>query len=98
MTGSMTNPAKRTHRRRLCVARGATVLGIGIAAIASCQRFRCDSESMYTDLDARLADIDACGQRGGRWDADRDQCAIDIVLADRPPLTGDIELTPPEAP
>lgn len=90
MTGSLTNPAKRTHRRRLCVARSATVLGIGVAAIASCQRFRADTDSMY-------ADLDTCEARGGRWDADRARCAIDVVLADHPLLTDDSPV-PPEAP
>lgn len=97
MTGSLTNPTKRTHRRRLCMARGATVLGIGVAAIASCQRFRADTESMYTDLDARQNDIDVCAQRSGRWDVDRAQCAIDVILADHPRLTDDAPL-PLESP
>ncbi|SDG03224.1 MULTISPECIES: hypothetical protein [Rhodanobacteraceae] len=89
MTGSLTNPTQRTHRRRLCMARGATVLGIGVAAIASCQRFRADTESMY-------ADLDTCEERGGRWDVDRARCAIDVVLADHPQLTDDA--LPPDAP
>jgi hypothetical protein len=79
------------------MARGATVLGIGVAAIASCQRFRADTESMYTDLDARQNDIDACEQRSGQWDADRARCAIDVVLADHPLLIDGGPL-PAEAP
>jgi hypothetical protein len=74
MTGSLAKRNRKAHRRRLCVARGLTVMGIGVAAIASCQRFRPDTDLTYANLDARLADIDACDAQGHRWDLERDTC------------------------
>ncbi|MET4675633.1 MULTISPECIES: hypothetical protein [unclassified Luteibacter] len=74
MTGSLATRNRKAYRRRLCVARGLTVMGIGVAAIASCQRFRPDTDPMYADLDARLSDIDACDAQDGRWNLERDTC------------------------
>lgn len=74
MTGNLASRNRRAHRRRLYVARGLTVMGIGVAAIASCQRYRPDSGVTHADLDARLADIDACDAQAGRWNIERDTC------------------------
>ena len=67
--------ARASIRRRLCVARGVTVLGIGVAAIASCQRFREGSACDPAELEAQLSRIDACLDRGGHWEIDDRQCA-----------------------
>lgn len=66
--------ARRSLRRRLCVARGMTVLGIGVAAIASCQRFRENAASGPAELEAQLTRIDACLDRGGQWETDDRHC------------------------
>lgn len=74
MTGSLAKRNRQAYRRRLCVARGLTVMGIGVAAIASCQRFRPDTDTMHADLHARLSDIDACDAQAGRWNTERNTC------------------------
>lgn len=66
--------ARRSLRRRLCMARGMTVLGIGVAAIASCQRFREDAAGGHAALESQLTRVDACLDRGGHWEVDDRHC------------------------
>lgn len=75
MTGITSTSTRRSHRRRLHVARGVTVLGIGVAAIASCQRFRDIPLLAPQARDAQLSDIDDCAERGGHWNIDDWRCA-----------------------
>ena len=64
----LTRKSSRCSRRvYLCVARGGTLFGIAVLAVASCQRFR---ERPAAGLSSPVADYleyDACLDRGGRW-------------------------------
>jgi hypothetical protein len=64
----LTPKSPRCSRRAyLCVARGGTLFGIAILAVASCQTFR---EKPATGISSPVADYleyDACLDRGGRW-------------------------------
>jgi hypothetical protein len=82
MADTASGSARRSLRRRLCVARGMTVLGIGVAAIASCQRFRENAASGPAELEAQLTRIDACLDRGGHWEADDRHCTEAKVESD----------------
>jgi len=62
-------PKSPRYSRRVyqCVARGGTLFGIAILAVASCQTFR---EKPATGVSSPVADYleyDACLDRGGRW-------------------------------
>jgi hypothetical protein len=60
--------APRCSRRvYLCVARGGTVFGIGILAVASCQTFREYPAPSDASPVADYLEYDACLDRGGRW-------------------------------
>lgn len=64
----LTPKSSRCSRRvYLCAARGGTLFGIAILAVASCQTFR---EKPATGISSPVADYleyDACLDRGGRW-------------------------------
>ncbi|APG03209.1 hypothetical protein BJI69_04330 [Luteibacter rhizovicinus DSM 16549] len=64
----LTPKSSRCSRRAyLCCARGGTLFGIAILAVASCQSFR---EGPTTGAASPVADYleyDACLDRGGRW-------------------------------
>jgi hypothetical protein len=64
----LTNKAPRCSRRVcLCVARGGTLFGIGILAVASCQTFRERPAPGGPSPVADYLEYDACLDRGGRW-------------------------------
>lgn len=72
----VTAPGKARHarRKRFYMARGITVLWIGVAALASCQRFR---DGVLETRDIRRAEFaayDACIETGGSWSADTGIC------------------------
>jgi hypothetical protein len=51
----------------LCVARGGTLFGIAVLAVASCQRFRDTPAPRLSSPVADYLEYDACLDRGGRW-------------------------------
>lgn len=64
-----TPESSRCSRRvALCAARGGTLFGIAVLAVASCQRFR--DRPAAGGVSSPVADYleyDACLDRGGRW-------------------------------
>jgi hypothetical protein len=66
---SRLSPKAPRYSRRvyLCVARGGTVFGIGILAVASCQTFQDQPASGAGSPVADYLKYDACLDRGGRW-------------------------------
>ncbi|HVI53450.1 MAG TPA: hypothetical protein VM621_00175 [Luteibacter sp.] len=58
---------KSSRRVYLCVARGGTLFGIAILAVASCQTFRDTPASRLASPVADYLEYDACLDRGGRW-------------------------------
>jgi hypothetical protein len=87
-------PVPRLSRRLgLCVARGGTLFGIAILAVASCQRFQDDPISR---IDAPIADYleyDACLDRGGRWLMHAHECVEDDGT--KRPTGGSRSIEPP---
>ncbi|UPG90817.1 hypothetical protein L2Y96_03305 [Luteibacter aegosomaticola] len=63
----------RSQCWRRCGARLATLLCLGIAALASCQPFRDDDAVFYAPL-TDFADYDACVDRGGSWLTQAHRC------------------------
>lgn len=64
----LTPKSSRCSRRMyLCVARGGTLFGIGILAVASCQTFREKPAAAISSPVADYLEYDACLDRGGRW-------------------------------
>jgi hypothetical protein len=76
----------RSQRLRLCGARIATLLCLGIAALASCQPFRADDAVFSAPL-TDFADYDACVDRGGSWLLHTHRC--------KEPPTGDAGVPAP---
>jgi hypothetical protein len=56
-----------SRRAYLCCARGGTLFGIAILAVASCQSFRDRPTSALSSPVADYLEYDACLDRGGRW-------------------------------
>lgn len=73
----------RSRRLRLCGARVATLLCLGIAALASCQPFRDDDAGFHAPL-MDFAEYDACVARGGRWLVHTHRCS-ESLLGDAEP-------------
>lgn len=67
MSGPHPESSRRSRRLYLCVARGGTVFGIAILAVASCQRFRDRPATGFSSPVADYLEYDACLDRGGRW-------------------------------
>ena len=64
----LTPKSSRCSRRvYLCAARGGTLFGIAILAVASCQTFREKPAAGISSPVADYLEYDACLDRGGRW-------------------------------
>ena len=66
---SRLTPKSSPYSRRvyLCAARGGTLFGIAILAVASCQTFRDKPATGISSPVADYLEYDACLDRGGRW-------------------------------
>lgn len=66
---SRLTPKSSLYSRRvyLCAARGGTLFGIAILAVASCQTFRDKPATGISSPVADYLEYDACLDRGGRW-------------------------------
>lgn len=60
-------PPRCSRRVYLCIARGGTLFGIAILAVASCQSFREKGAARVASPVAEYLEYDACLDRGGRW-------------------------------
>lgn len=64
----LTPKSSRCSRRvYLCCARGGTLFGIAVLAVASCQTFRTGPATGASSPVADYLEYDACLDRGGRW-------------------------------
>jgi hypothetical protein len=67
MSRSAPKSSRCSRRVYLCCARGGTLFGIAILAVASCQTFREKPASGLSSPVADYLEYDACLDRGGHW-------------------------------